>query len=104
VSVFFNVLVVVAKILIVLHKRVLSRLGWWRSISVSNRCWSSRLLRLLEWTIGLIRVNVFPYISYFSDALDNKDPEFPVVLAVKDKVRCNRILQHVDRLKTNRAD
>jgi hypothetical protein len=96
-SVFFDVLVVVAEILIVLHKRVLSRLSWWRSISVDSRCWSNRLLRLLEWTMELIRVNIFPYVACFSDALDNKDPEFPVALAVKDEVGCNGIFRHVGR-------
>ena len=37
-SVFFDVLVVVAEILIVLHKCVLGRLSWWRSISVDSGC------------------------------------------------------------------
>jgi hypothetical protein len=96
-SVFFDVLEVIAEILIVLHKRVLSRLSWWRSISVDSGCWSNRLLRLLEWTIELIRVNVFPYVSCFSDALDNKDLEFLVALAVKDEVRCDGIFRHDGR-------
>jgi hypothetical protein len=57
----------------------------------------NRLLRLLEWTIELIRVNIFLYVSCFSDALDNKDLEFPVALAVKDEVGCNCIFRHVGR-------
>jgi len=81
----------------VLHKCVLSRLRWWRSISVDSRCWSNRLLRLVEWTIVLIRVNIFPYVTCFSDALDNKDPEFLVVLAVKDEVGRDGAFQHADR-------
>jgi hypothetical protein len=93
-SVFFDVLVVVAEILIILHKHVLSRLSWRRSISVDGGCWSDRLLRLLERTIELSRVNVFPYVTCFSDALDNKDPEFPVALAIKNKVGYKGISQH----------
>ena len=54
--------------------------------------------------MGLIRVNIFLYVSCFSNALDNKDPEFPVALAVKDEVGCNGIFRHVDRLKIDRAD
>jgi hypothetical protein len=96
-SVFFDVLVVVAKILIVLHESLLSRLSWWRSISVDSGCWSNRLLRLVEWTMELIRVNIFPYVTCFSDALDNKDPEFPVARAVKDEVGRDGTFRHADR-------
>jgi hypothetical protein len=49
----------------------------------------------MEWAMGLIRINIFPYVTCFSDALDNKDPEFPVALAFKDKVVGNCIFRHV---------
>jgi hypothetical protein len=71
---------------------LLSRLSWWRSVSVDDRCWPNRLLRLLEWTIDLIEINILSYVSCFGDALDDKDLEFPVTLAVKDEVGCNGIL------------
>jgi hypothetical protein len=74
-----------------------SRLSWWRSVSVDDRCWPNRLLRLLEWTIDLIGIDILPYVSCFSNALDNEDPEFPVTLAVKDEVDCNVIFRHVGR-------
>ena len=38
-----------------------------------------------QWTIELIRVNIFPYVTCFSVALNNKDPEFPVARPVKDE-------------------
>jgi len=81
----------------VLHKCVLGRLSWWRSISVDSGCWSNRLLRLVEWTIELIRVNIFLYVTCFSDALDNKDLEFPVAWAVKDEVGRDSTFRHADR-------
>jgi hypothetical protein len=46
-SVFFDFLEIVAEILIVLHESMLSRLSWWRSISVDCWSWSNRLFRLL---------------------------------------------------------
>jgi hypothetical protein len=52
---------------------------------IRHGSWSKRLLRLMEWTVGLIRTSIFPYVSCFINALDNKDPEFPVALAFKDK-------------------
>jgi hypothetical protein len=40
----------------------------------------------MEWKMDLVRINILPYVSCFSSALDNKDPEFPVALALEDNV------------------
>jgi len=34
--------------------------------------------------MDLVRINILPYVSCFSSALDNKDLEFPVALALDD--------------------
>jgi hypothetical protein len=40
----------------------------------------------MEWKMDLVRINILPYVSCFSNSLDNKDPEFPVALALEDNV------------------
>jgi len=45
----------------------------------------------------LIRVNISPYVTCFSDALDNKDLEFPVARAVKDEVGRDGTFRHANR-------
>ena len=66
-SIFFDLLVVVGEILVVLSKRFLSRLGRLseirRSVGIRNRCWTRRFLWFVERLMGLFRINVFLYVS-----------------------------------------
>jgi hypothetical protein len=78
-------LVVDAGILIILQESFLSRLKW-QSITIDNQRWLNRLLRLLQWVVELVRIGVFPYVSRFGDSFNDKDPEFPVALILKDEI------------------
>jgi len=46
--------------------------------------------------MGLVRVDVFPYVTYFCNAFDDIDPELPVVLTFKKSVGIHGISRHID--------
>src|SRR3954464_1071636 len=94
-SIFFDLAVVDSVILVVLSECSVSRLSSC-SIIVDSRHWPSRLLRLLKVMWRLVRINILLYVACFGDALDDKEPEFPVALSLEDDLSAGVLRHGVD--------